>query len=116
MALRIGKSRQSQFSHGIFNVVDGIGFVADTPGVRWKVEVKLVERRSIAEGTRRQEKLDRDPICGDDQVNLESIEVALLAGLIATISLISIKPTATHRLHQLYDSGRHPPGYAACTR
>jgi len=46
-------------------VVDVIGFVADNPGVRWKVEVKLVERRSIAEGTRRQEELDREPIFGD---------------------------------------------------
>jgi hypothetical protein len=54
-------------------VVDGIGFVADNPGVRWKVEVNLVERRNIAEGTRRQKKLDRAPILGDDQMNLESI-------------------------------------------
>jgi hypothetical protein len=77
-------------------VVDGRGFVVDTPGVRWKVEVKLVERRSIAEGTRRQEKPDRDPIFGDDQVNLESIEVALLAGLIAAISLIPIEFAATN--------------------
>ncbi len=62
-------------------MVDVTGFDADNTGVRRKIEVKLVGPRRIAEGVRRQEELDREPILGDGQVNLESIEVTLLAGL-----------------------------------